>query len=295
MVSLIATARRLPSWLLACLLIAGAAVADPLVYRVVADGTSPSYLVGTMHSEDPRVVGRVDALTPLIARVDRVVIEVIPDAAALLATTAYTLLPARESLRDLLGETRFAAVQRVAAERGLPVGAIDRLKPWAVAVMLGMPAADSGRFLDVEIYLEGMRQGRELVGLETAAEQLGAFDALPVADQVALLEAMVNNADALPLQLEELTLAYLDGDLEALEGLARSHYVGLPVGVADWFEQTLLIERNQRMVERLLPMLAEGPLLVAVGALHLGGPAGLVHGLRSQGFTVERWPRDGDP
>lgn len=291
MTSTIAT-RRLLVLLVLYGLLAAPALADPLVYRVSAAEGPPSYLVGTMHSEDPRVVGQADALVPLIGQVDRVVVEVVPDAVALVATTAFTLLPAGENLRDLLGHERFAAVQRAVAARGLPVGAIDRLKPWAVAVMLGMPASESGRFLDVEIYLEGMRQGRELVGLETPAEQLSVFDDLPLADQLLLLENMVNKADSLPIDLEELTLAYLDGDLEALEALARSHYMDLPAGLADWFERSLLVERNHRMVERLVPMFADGPLLVAVGALHLGGPSGLVRSLRDRGFRIERWSTD---
>lgn len=285
-----ATMRRLLLLLTAAWLVAGSAVAEPMIYRLTAPGQATSYLVGTMHSEDPRVVERMEAVTPLIGRVDRVVVEVVPDAVALVATTAFTLLPAGESLRGMLGDEAFAAVRRAVRERGIPAASLDRLKPWAVAVMLGMPASETGRFLDMEIYLEGQRQDRELAGLETADEQLGLFDALPLGDQLALLDAMVKNSDRLPQQLEALTLAYLDGDLAALDELARSQYADLPDGLAEWFDQTLVVDRNHRMVERLLPMLAEGPLLVAVGALHLAGPTGLVNALEARGFRVERWP-----
>jgi uncharacterized protein len=285
---MIATMRRLLLLVTAVWVLSGPAVAEPMVYRLTAPGYATSYLVGTMHSEDPRVVGRMEAIAPLIGQVDRVVVEVVPDAVTLLATTAFTLLPARDSLRDLLGRERFAAVERAVRKHGLPAASLDRLKPWAVAVMLGMPVAESGRFLDMEIYLEGQRQGRELAGLETAEEQLGLFDGLPLMDQLALLDAMVKNSDRLPQDLETLTLAYLAGDLVALDELARAHYADLPPRLADWFDQALLQDRNRRMAERLLPMLAEGPLLVAVGALHLAGPTGLVSALATQGFSVER-------
>ena len=63
------------------------------VYRVLSDGRAPSYLVGTMHSEDPRVLAVLTPLVPLIDSVDTVVIEMIPDAVTMLAVAAATLLP----------------------------------------------------------------------------------------------------------------------------------------------------------------------------------------------------------
>ena len=52
----------------------------------------------------------------------------------------------------------------------------------------------------------------------------------------------------------------------------------------------LLNQRNRRMLERVRERLAGESMLIAVGALHLGGEQGLVAGLRAQGYEVQRWP-----
>ena len=283
------------SSLLAGLLIASgllpaAFAAQGLIYSVQRDTGPPSFLVGTMHSEDERVTALLPQFEPLISQVDTVVVELVPDAVTMLAVGAATLLPLDQSLSGMLGEERFAQLRRAARPLGLRAEVLDRMKPWAAAVVLGMPNAQTGRFLDMEIYLHALRLQKKVLGLETAAEQLSAFDRMPMDTQVLLLDAMVKNADQMPKQLEELTAVYLQGDLAALERVARSQYDMMPVPIQRWFDDQLLDLRNARMLERVREMLADETLLVAVGAMHLPGESGLVAGLRRLGYRVEPWP-----
>lgn len=260
-----------------------------LIYEVSRAGAPTSYLVGTMHSDDTRIVGVLDELVALIERVDVVAIEMVPDAVAMLAVGAATLLPMDQSLRKLIGAARFDALTAAAAQRGIPTEILDRLKPWAAAVMLGMPAAQTGQYLDLQIYLRALERGRRTLGLESAAEQLAVFDAMAPQIQLILLEEMVKNANEVPTQLEELTVAYLTGDLDLLDQVVRRQYAGAPAEVKRWLEQVLLLQRNERMIARLSGILEREAALIAVGALHLGGEAGLVAGLRRLGYRVERW------
>ena len=273
-----------------CLLWLPAAVgaAQGLIYSVQRAGAPPSYLIGTMHSEDARVTGLLDQFVPLIERVEVVALEIVPDAVALLAAGAATLLPADQSLRGLIGDERFQALGDAAEERGLPIQVLDRLKPWAAAVTLGLPQSKSGRFLDMEIYLRALTLERQVVGLETAAEQLAAFDGMDLDVQLSLLDAMIKNSGQVPKQLEELTAVYLQGDLERIDRVARAQYQDMPEAVARWFDKRLLHDRNARMLERLAVLLDQGSVLVAVGAMHLAGDSGLVAGLRRLDYRVER-------
>ena len=50
--------------------------------------------------------------------------------------------------------------------------------------------------------------------------------------------------------------------------------------------QVLIDKRNANMAERALPHLNAGSVLIAVGAMHLPGEAGLVHLLRERGFEI---------
>jgi len=275
--------------LLLSLLLAPAATARGMVFEVSRGGLAPSYLVGTMHSEDPRVMGLMSEFGPLIGQVDTVVVELVPDAVTMLAVGAAMLLPAEQSLRATIGAQRFRALTSAAERRGLSTLMLDRLQPWAAAVTLGMPAVESGRFLDMEIYLEALRHRRRVVGLETAAEQLSVFTTMPRTVQLQLLDAMVKNIDRLPTQLEQLTAAYIGGKLDRLDAVAREQYVDMSPEITRWFDDILLNRRNARMLERLSAMLDGQRLLVAVGAMHLSGDSGLLVGLRRLGFRVARW------
>ena len=48
----------------------------------------------------------------------------------------------------------------------------------------------------------------------------------------------------------------------------------------------MITGRNKVMVEHAAPILAKGNAFIAVGALHLPGPEGLVEQLRKAGYTV---------
>lgn len=259
-----------------------------LVYIVQKAGGPQSYLVGTMHSEDERVTALLEQFSPLIAEVELVAVEMVPDAVTLLAVGAATLLPADQSLRGLVGDDRFVALSEAALQLGLSPEILNRLKPWAAAVTLGMPASRTGRFLDMEIYLLALQLQRRVVGLETPAEQLAVFDGMAPEMQIVLLAEMIKNAPQMPKQLEELTAVYLSGDLEQIDRFARGQYAGMPDAITRWFDEQLLDRRNARILKRLPGLLDETNVLVAVGAMHLAGDTGLVAGLRRLGYRVER-------
>ena len=167
---------------------------------------------------------------------------------------------------------------------------MDRLKPWAAAVTLGLPSAGNGRFLDMEIYLYAVGRQKRVLGLETVVEQLAVFDQMDVDIQLLLLDEMVKNAQLVPKQLEELTAVYLAGDLEQIERVERAQFDAMPAPVMQWFDDRLLDRRNARMLARLVGLLENDSVLVAVGAMHLAGETGLVAGLRQLGFRVEPLP-----
>ena len=51
--------------------------------------------------------------------------------------------------------------------------------------------------------------------------------------------------------------------------------------------EMLLDHRNSKWIMKLPELMAAGPILVAVGAAHLGGSAGLVAHLRRLGYTLK--------
>jgi uncharacterized protein YbaP (TraB family) len=269
-------------------LFVGLAVASEkgLLYEVSRPGEAAHYLFGTMHSDDHRVLALLERLKQPLARVEQVVLEILPDTMAMVEVSMAMVLPPEQKLSRLVGEALFERAVQAAAEKGLPRFVVERMRPWALAITLGMPELQ-GDAMDQAIYKSSLAQGKQLRALETPAEQMALFEELPGELQVRLLEDVLDQRKQLTRQLEALTRAYLDRDLERLRDLSLDYEAAGDRLLAEWFRKKLILDRNRRMYERLLPLLKEKPALVAVGALHLAGKEGLITLLRRAGYRVE--------
>jgi uncharacterized protein YbaP (TraB family) len=248
--------------------------------------TPPSYVFATIHSEAPQVLRLPEVVDAALDGTDTLVLEVVPDAAAMQAAARAMHLGAGESLSALLPATLYRqCVERLAA-RGLPEAAVAGLKPWAVMTLLSMPAAQTGEFLDRSLFRRAERAGKPVIGLETSAEQLALFDTLSAADQQALLRAALAAQGEREQRLAALTQAYLRGDLGALLAMSEAPVPGLDAGLRRRFRTALIDARNARMLRRIQALPAQGGYFIAVGALHLPGDTGLLRGLQQAGYEV---------
>jgi len=261
------------------------AAEQSVLYSFSRPGQPTHYLLGTMHSDDSRVISVLDRVRQPMAEVDQLVLEILPDAGSLVSASLAMLLPADQKLSQLLGQGLYRRVLASMREKGVPELLLERMKPWAVAVTLGTPELH-GAAMDQVIHQRALAAGKRLVALETAQEQMALFDGLPRPLQIRMLEEVLEQQGGMPAQLESLTRAYLAGDLERLRALSLEYDAAGDEQLAAWFRRQLIEERNHRMLRRLLPVLQQGRSLVAVGALHLPGNEGLVKLLQNAGYSV---------
>jgi hypothetical protein len=207
--------------------------------------------------------------------------------AMLTSMTAMILSDGRE-LQQILGQALYDETRIAAENIGIPEVALRKFKPWAVATLLSLPTSNTGLFLDAMLYQEAIAGGMEVIGLESAQEQLAVFEGIPEADQVILLKSTLEHLDQIPDTLDDLLDAYLARDLKKLVDLSNSLQGESDQRVMQAFQQAVVTDRNIRMVQRLMPIIADAPAVIAVGALHLPGDEGLLALLRKQGFTVEK-------
>ncbi len=295
------TARRLqPLWLLLLLILAVNATADPsgepagphdagLLFELTPpDGDSPSYLFGTIHSEDPRVLDLPRPVVHALESAGTVVLEVVPDAASMQAAAAAMRLAEGERLAQMVPPDLYRRCLEVGAARGLPEEALKVLKPWAVMLLMSMPKAETGEFLDRRLYALALEQGKPALGLETTAEQLSLFEQFSTEEQQGLLRAAITAQAEREQKFEELVGAYLRGALDELMALSDAGSPGLDPALNRRFHDVLIDARNQRMLDRLAALPSDGRYFIGVGALHLPGPKGLLAGLEEAGFEVRR-------
>lgn len=269
-----------------------AAPAEPAVDRAMYWSISDAqghqgYLLGTIHSEDPRVLDFSEELLGNLAGSRVFAMELVPDLKTLARLTDLMHLPTDSSLAAIIGERRFGEVAAALASYGVPAGQVERMKPWAAMMTLSVPPPETGFFMDFSLSLRASGGGLQVIGLETLEQQLAFLENMPLAQQVLLLDHAVAEFDRVSEVHDLMVGAYLDDDLDALDRLAQEQLESLDAEVSGYFMQEGIDRRNQRMLESLLPVLAEGGVFTAVGALHLPGELGLLNLLRERGYSLE--------
>ncbi len=266
---------------------AAATVQGGLFWQVSKNGLQPSYLLGTIHSADSRVVNLRSAVSNALDQADQFVMEMQINANALMQFGATMMITDGNDLEALLGQTLYRTVVEVMTDYGLPEMAVRQLKPWVVMALLSMPKSTGGPILDMVLYQRAISQEKPTSGLESIQEQLAVFEGLTLKDQIDLLQMTVDQLPSLPRMFEQLIQAYLADDLQKIAALASQYKNQRKIAALNRFMLRLNDERNRRMVQRIQPYLHQGNAFVAVGALHLAGPNGLVQLLRDRGYQLD--------
>lgn len=259
-----------------------------LLWEVSRPGTPPSFLFGTMHVADTRVVQPPALVDEAFAGARTFVLELYPDRAVARRFSEGGLLDDGRLLSQLVPAALFARIVDRLAPRGLDRARVDRFKPWAALLMVTAGDSEGGASLDVELYARARLANKRVEELDSVEEQLAVFDDLPEATQIALLQIAVDRHDALRAELEQSIGAYRRGDLAALMTLARRNGGASPQTHAHYalLEKKIIHDRSVVMAHRLQPLLRRGKAFVAIGALHLYGEKGVLRLLQDDGWQV---------
>jgi uncharacterized protein YbaP (TraB family) len=270
-----------------------------LLWRV-RHGDATSHLFGTVH------LGRAldEALGPsgreALAGADVVAVEVdLDDPTTMQAmrdvVTRRGRLPPGRSLERLLTPSAWRFVADTLGGTFSEAG-LARLQPWlavhlvvaqraAAALQPGgtAPTPTTPMQMDRVLMRRARARGQRLVPLETVAEQLEAFAAMPEPESVALLEEIAHDPAAIDRQLRGVVDSTRGPHPAArVERVVAAYALDSPS-----MAEVMLYDRTERWVPRIEPLLRAGDVFVAVGAGHLVGRRGLVALLRARGFQVD--------
>ncbi len=279
-------------WLLPFLLLASPGWARDQVYsqgllwEIRGAAGAPSYLFGTIHSEDPRVTAVPRAVQRAFNSADAVVLELDLNPQVVMSLATAMLLTDGSNLRDLLGKPLYQRTAAACAEYGIPEPMLMMMKPWAAATTLMMPKADTGMFLDRILYQSAVEQGKTVRGLETPDEQMAVFDGLALRHQIALLRSALDQRAEMEDFFARLHRAYLSRDLGKLMALNEESMGEQDTELVKILDAELVVERNHRMALRMESHLRQGKAFVAVGALHLPGEEGILNLLAQRGYRL---------
>lgn len=266
-----------------------------LVWKISGKGLKkPSYLYGTIHMIPKDEFELPGTVREGLDRVGRVTFEIdmkeMTNIRSQMSLLTKSFMAGGKTLKDLLNAEDYKLVKAKMAEKGLPGGMFERMKPMFLSTLFssdeeGGPTGGAGiTSVEMELYRMSKRRKLESAGLETAAYQMSVFDSIPYTAQAKMLVDGLRSMDSLTTgesQLDEMLRLYREQDISAMQSM-----IGEEDGMGQ-YEDILLKKRNQNWIPVMGRMMAEKPTLFAVGAGHLGGKYGVVALLRKEGYRVE--------
>lgn len=265
-------------------------------------------LIGTFHFADPRHAATLAALQPALAEARTLLVEAGPaEQAALQRAMSERLdlffVPAGPTLPERMAEADWLRLAAAMRARGVPAFMAAKFKPWYAAMTLSLSpcalaeVAAGQEGLDGQLIEAAKARGLPVRAMEPYDAALTLFDLIPDGDQIDLIRAALLTAEAADDYTATLADAYFAEETRLIweftrhDALTNSGMDPAAVEAQLRLGEELLIERRNRgWLDAILPAAARGPVLVAAGALHLPGPAGLLALLEAKGFTLTRLP-----
>ncbi len=264
-----------------------------LLWEVSGNGLKErSYLFGTYHLLTHKFLTTTPEIKEPFKQAKGVVVEMVIDSSRLQELSMKAIMP-DQKISQLISPDEFTKVSaELEKTMGVKLTQLDQLKPVSIMVMMTLAYAQKGN-ADVLAKYPGLPMDyffaatakkvmkKKVTALETQEEQIDLlYNTFPLAEQANQLVAYVDQKDqAAQVQIDLLNL-YLKKDLEGMFALTESWPQDL--GNSD----VLLKDRNIKWMNSLPSLMKKESQFIAVGALHLPGPEGLITLLRKQGYTV---------
>jgi uncharacterized protein len=280
-------------WAVLCLQLVGDVVAaspipngDALLWKVTTKQDKVSYVFGTIHSDDKRVLQLKPGVQAAFAGSERLLLEVFLTPEDLLEMMTRMYRRDGSKLKQDLPAPLYTQTVETYKIRGLEEQWVNRLTTWGAALNLMIPQS-SGLVLDLQLQTEMLARDKPVFGLETVESQLAVFADLDKASQIQLLDISLGELKRIEQTTEQLIQYYLREDIAAIAGMEQEFHTGENRVFMERLMNRLVDDRNLRMVRYMEGHLQAGNTFVAIGALHLPGESGIVNLLRKAGYKVE--------
>lgn len=275
---------------------------EAILWRVTdkTGKVAPSHLYGTIHltSADvhafsPEALAAIESAS-VVALEAKEVVDPSEHMRAYYRNARFMVMPVGRELWDLIpdaDESLIKSAPQIPPERQPTIGS---LQPWVVTFTLAYPPCELARqqaglpIVDRAIGQMALARQIPVVGLEKIEEQMAVLAGAPLETQARFLVAVAKYGEELTDFMESMKQLYLARKLSSLWLLSVQ---GLPSDDVDpeltaYLQDKLLNQRNQLMLERALPLIANGNAFIAVGGAHLPGDKGLVELFRKAGYEV---------
>ncbi len=270
--------------------LASSVAAAPAMWKV-SDDNSAIYLFGSFHVLPDGIEWRTPLFDERLATAEKVVLEtdVSPLAQAQVGAAAIArgVYVDGTLLTDVIDDELEAKLRAQSSAYDLPVGSLLAMRPWMAANTISIAAVVALGYDQpgVEFQIEPETNPDRLIQLETGEEQLDVLAGASDEEQLAMLQATLDELDSMPKLMSKMIHHWQAGTADRIAHLFQMEMGGFE----DAFLDRLLYQRNRNWVEPLSQLLADDvDALVIVGAAHLVGPTNVIELLEAEGFTATR-------
>jgi hypothetical protein len=262
---------------------------DPAMW-VVKDEDTTIYLFGSVHILKPGLGWFDDEIKTAFDSSDQLVLELVePPAAEVQALFGKLAMDQQgKALRSKMNDADRAVYETAMGKLGLPVAAFDPFDPWAAAITLSLLAIQKSGFdpnsgVEKQLTTAANVAKKPIEGLETVEFQLGVFDTLPEAEQIAFLVETAKQIDDAGANMDKMVDMWAAADTDTLGQLMNE---GL---TSRTLYDALLTKRNANWAKWISARMEKpGVTFMAVGAGHLAGPTSVQALLPAYGLNATR-------
>ena len=244
----------------------------------------PSYIFGTFHLMCKDQFNISDTLKSSLLNTSQFYGELDMDDPTMQQQMMQLIAMPNRTLESYMTVEKFKICDSVyKAITGMSLKSFNQFKPFMSLSFLTIKTVPCSNFVQPETELMNLAKAnkKDILGLETVAEQLNAIDIEPIDSQVVALQKMVLNFDSTKATMKEMMDMYQKNDSELLFQYIQKQ------GTDGLSEKALLVDRNKKWAPKMKTIMQEKSSFFAVGAGHLGGKTGVLALLRSLGFRVE--------
>jgi len=261
-----------------------AAPINTLLWKVEGNGiTTPSYLYGTIHmiSQDDFFMN--EATKKAVESSEQIVLELdMDDPGMQMQLMQHAMMKDGLTLDKLVTEEEYQKIDaEVKGALGMGVEMFKSMSPMLISSLFltkmieGQPASYEGEFVKL-----AQAQSKEVKGLETVAEQMGALNKISYEEQAKMLVETVNDMSKAKAEFAKLVSLYKTQNIDGLHDMILEQSGGQDMA------KHMLYTRNQDWISKIGTIAKEKPTFFGVGSGHLGGKKGVVSLLKEAGYKV---------
>lgn len=197
------------------------------------------------------------------------------------------MYPDGSTLKQNVAPAIYAKAEKFCRERGYPFDQYQLFRPWMLSLMLTMQelsrlGVEAAYGVDHFFYQKAQKDGKSIIGLETADEQLRFLNAMDVGMGNDQVSETVDDLKQLDTKIADILNAWRKGDEAGIEAFNLHELKNYPQLYA-----MLIVDRNKQWVKKVERMLAGNTsTMVIVGVAHLAGTDSVIDLLRQRGYKV---------